>query len=57
MPKLMADGVAIPREVLNDCDPGDRYDISNATIEQSKSLEKPKEGNKPRSSTDNALAW
>jgi hypothetical protein len=38
MPKLIADGVTIPTEIQNDCDPGDRYDIRNATIEQSKSF-------------------
>lgn len=36
MPRLIADGVTIPREIQNDCDPGDRQDIRNATIEQSK---------------------
>ncbi|GFF85346.1 purple acid phosphatase 3 [Aspergillus lentulus] len=34
MPKLKADGVQIPREIQNDCDPGDRQAISNATIEE-----------------------
>jgi hypothetical protein len=38
LPKLKADGVAIPREIQNDCDAGDRAAISNATIEESKSL-------------------
>lgn len=37
MPKLAADGVYIPREIRNDCDPGDRYDINNATVEERKS--------------------
>lgn len=37
MPKLQADGVTIPRDLQNDCDPGDRDAISNATIEESKS--------------------
>lgn len=37
MPKLKADGVQIPREIQNDCDPGDRQAISNATIEEGKS--------------------
>lgn len=34
--KLEADGVEIPKAILNDCDAGDRLDISNATIEESK---------------------
>jgi hypothetical protein len=34
--KLEADGVQIPRQLQNDCDPGDRQAISNATIEESK---------------------
>ncbi|KAJ5606243.1 hypothetical protein N7510_009024 [Penicillium lagena] len=39
MPKLIADGITIPREIQNDCDPGDRYDIRNATIEQKKTAQ------------------
>lgn len=38
VPKLIANGVTIPGEIQNDCDPGDRYDIRNATIEQSRFL-------------------
>lgn len=34
--KLEADDVEIPKAILNDCDAGDRLDISNATIEESK---------------------
>lgn len=34
--KLEADGVEIPKAIMNDCDAGDRLDISNATIEESK---------------------
>jgi len=37
LPNLEADGVEIPKAILNDCDAGDRLDISNATIEESKS--------------------
>lgn len=36
MPKLMAKNITIPREVQNDCDPGDRTYIVNATALQSK---------------------
>jgi hypothetical protein len=35
LPKLIADGIPIPREVQNDCDPGDRTFIGNATVLQS----------------------
>ena len=34
MPKLVAAGIAIPRELQNDCDPGDRTYINNATALQ-----------------------
>lgn len=37
LPKLQADNITIPRDLQNDCDPGDRAAISNATIEESKS--------------------
>lgn len=33
--KLQAAGVDIPRDLQNDCDPGDRQAIINATIEES----------------------
>ncbi|KAJ5432162.1 uncharacterized protein N7458_011318 [Penicillium daleae] len=36
MPKLQADGVTIPRDLQNDCDPGDRQAIANATIEETR---------------------
>ena len=35
MPKLEALGVTIPNEVRNDCDPGDKSYITNATALQS----------------------
>ena len=38
MPKLIADNITIPREVQNDCDPGDRTYIKNATALQSESI-------------------
>jgi tartrate-resistant acid phosphatase type 5 len=34
LPKLEAAGITIPREVQNDCDPGDRMYIANATAFQ-----------------------
>ncbi|KAJ5715706.1 uncharacterized protein N7483_012887 [Penicillium malachiteum] len=34
--KLEADGVEIPKAIQNDCDAGDRLDISNATIEETR---------------------
>jgi hypothetical protein len=34
LPNLKAAGIAIPREVQNDCDPGDRADAFNASIFQ-----------------------
>lgn len=34
LPKLINDGVQVSREIQNDCDPGDRLAISNATIEE-----------------------
>lgn len=34
LPQLEAAGIAIPKEVQNDCDPGDRLYISNATALQ-----------------------
>ncbi|EAU29649.1 predicted protein [Aspergillus terreus NIH2624] len=34
LPNLVAAGVDISREIQNDCDPGDRQAISNATIEE-----------------------
>ncbi|KAJ5999393.1 hypothetical protein N7451_007203 [Penicillium sp. IBT 35674x] len=36
LPNLEADGVEIPKAILNDCDAGDRLDISNATIEETR---------------------
>ena len=36
LPNLVAAGVDISREIQNDCDPGDRQAISNATIEEGK---------------------
>jgi hypothetical protein len=35
MPRLIANGITIPRELQNDCDAGDRGNIANATAEQS----------------------
>lgn len=34
MPALIVDNITIPREVQNDCDPGDRNYIINATALQ-----------------------
>jgi hypothetical protein len=34
MPRLIANNITIPREVQNDCDPGDRAAVSNATALQ-----------------------
>jgi hypothetical protein len=34
MPHLIANNITIPREVQNDCDPGDRAAVSNATALQ-----------------------
>jgi hypothetical protein len=34
MPRLQAANITIPREIQNDCDPGDRSDIGNATAFQ-----------------------
>ncbi|RHZ53434.1 uncharacterized protein CDV56_104911 [Aspergillus thermomutatus] len=36
MPRLIAENITIPREVQNDCDPGDRAAVSNATALQGK---------------------
>jgi hypothetical protein len=36
MPKLIAKNITIPREVQNDCDPGDRTYVANATALQGK---------------------
>ncbi|KAF4165907.1 hypothetical protein CNMCM6936_007210 [Aspergillus lentulus] len=41
MPRLIANNITIPREVQNDCDPGDRAAISNATALQGKSQYQP----------------
>ncbi|GIC90152.1 uncharacterized protein Aud_006584 [Aspergillus udagawae] len=37
MPRLIAKNITIPREVQNDCDPGDRAAVTNATALQGKS--------------------
>ncbi|KAJ5489753.1 hypothetical protein N7539_004643 [Penicillium diatomitis] len=34
LPKLQSAGVTVPKEIVNDCDPGDRLAIGNATIEE-----------------------
>ncbi|KAK9489597.1 Metallo-dependent phosphatase-like protein [Lipomyces doorenjongii] len=34
LPELVADGITIPNEVLNDCDPGDKSSLANATVFQ-----------------------
>ncbi|CAI7675857.1 hypothetical protein N7533_002095 [Penicillium manginii] len=34
MPRLITNNITIPRELQNDCDPGDRGNIVNATAEQ-----------------------
>lgn len=36
MPQLKAAGIEVPNEVINDCDPGDKQYIVNATGLQSK---------------------
>lgn len=36
MPQLEAAGITVPNEVINDCDPGDKQYITNATALQSK---------------------
>lgn len=35
LPQLQALGIAVPNEVVNDCDPGDKEYITNATALQS----------------------
>jgi len=36
MPQLQAAGITVPNEVINDCDPGDKQFITNATALQSR---------------------
>lgn len=42
LPQLKAAGIDVPNEVINDCDPGDKQYITNATALQGKSTWKVK---------------